>query len=250
MMFDFHNFAQEVRLRYIMLLQTFTGILATALDDANPDSNSTRSSMIVNAGAASSFFLSRLDQDLHTVIETILSAAVTDAEMMASPKLTPEHVAELHANANSVCEEMMIRMRAITNGNVGAIVSELRRVKLTTSLLQSSGVSRFGALMKARMNRVSDIKFVTHDSMGRKLRSAEYVAGMISKELMQLYVESFLYCAALDGDTVARVVYPDPTHINNGLVFLIAGEEGRTFDTIKDVIWHPNSTAGVQRVHS
>lgn len=244
------GFVQETRMRYVMLLQSLTGILATALDAINPDSNSVRLVLTNQSFAASSFFLARAGQDMHKAVEAILTAAILDTGMRDSPKMTAEHIRELRDNADLVLEELNMRLRAITIGNTGVVVNELRRVKLTTSLLQSSGMSRFGALMKARMNRVGDLKFVTPDSVGRKWRSSDYIAAMLSKELQQLYVESFLYCAVLDGDQRASVVYSDSNHVNHGLVFAITGDEGPTFDTIKDTIWHPNSTAGVERVHS
>ena len=243
------SFAQDSRLQYVMLLQSLTGVLATALDGQNPDSGMTRSTMAVHAGETSSLYLSRAEYDLHITVAAVIAGAIADAGMKNSTKITPEHLAVMLDNADQVVEYLATRLRAIAVGNIAVIINELRRLRLTTSLLQISGTSRFGALMQARMGRIGELRFITPDSLGRKWRSTDFVASMISKDLMQLYVESFLYCAALDGDTHAMVIYPDHDHEDNGMIFTIAGDEENTFDNIKDNIWHPHSTAEVQRVH-
>lgn len=248
-MIDHALFAQEVRLRYLLLLQALTGIIAKALDAQDINRGSVRTSLLFEATTACNGFLTRFEMDLAVTVQTMVKLAMHDSGMLKNDKLTQGHIDELNENASSVLAEMMLKARTITCGNIATVVNEMRQVKLTASLLQSTGMTQFGALMKSRMGRVGDIRFTSPDSMGRKWRSSDMMVSMISKDLVQLYIESFLYCAALDGDKQARVVYSNRSHINHGVVFNIIGQEGKTFDNIKDLIWHPNSTAGVERVH-
>lgn len=249
-MIDHSRFAEEVRLRYLMLLQALTGILATALDSQDPDRGIVRTAMIIDANRATAQFVERFSTDARSIVDTMIKMAIHDSGMVKSPKLTDYHMNELRENAEAVLDELVTNIQSVCDRNVATVVNELRQVKLQASLLQSTGMSKFGALMKSRMGRVGELKFTTPDVLGRKWRSSDYVVSMISKNLVQLYVESFLYCAAVDGDTKAKVVYSDAGHANNGMVFNITGSEGASFDNIRDTIWHPNSTAGVERVHA
>lgn len=243
--------ARNARISHEMLLKGFMGTLALALESKDPIGSAARNTMVRQAAAAGTHFVSQFDFDMQTAVSAVLAMALHDSGAYASDKMTQERMDDMRDYAKSVQVELSASMQTIVNGNVASLMNELRQIRLAASMLQvSRGMTSFGAVLKARMGRLEALKFTTMDSAGRKWRSGDYLSAMVSKALLQLYVESFIYCAAVLGDTTAKVIYADPDHEGHGRVFAIVGDGPDSFETIKDVIWHPNSTAGVQRVHS
>jgi hypothetical protein len=235
---------------HAMLLQAFTGMLALALESKDLAGAASRSTMTKQAAAAGAHYVKQFDADMRAFINSTVSAAVHDSHAHLSDAMTQERMDQVREYADTVHAELVTGMQAVVEGNIATLLRELRQIRLTASMLETSrGMTAFGAVMKARMGRLEELRFTTADVAGRKWRSVEYVQAMVSKALLQLYVEVFLFCAAVQGDTTARVVYQDPTHEGDGRIFTIAGDGPDSFITIKDAIWHPNSTAGVERVH-
>lgn len=243
--------ARNAAKSHAMLLQAFVGMLALALESKDPVGAVSRKAMVRQAGAAGSHFVSQFEADMTTAVNAIVSMALHDSGAFASDEMHKQRMTDLKDYANSVLAELVASMQVVVNGNVATVMSELRKIRLNASMLQiSRGMTHAGAIMKSRTGRLEEMNFTTPDSAGRKWRSGDYVTSMVSKALLQLYVEAFVYCCAVQGDTTAKVIYPTPGHENDGLVFTILGDDAGCFDNIKDAIWHPNSTAGVQRVHS
>lgn len=235
---------------HTMLLKSFLGMLALALESKDPMGNKARTVMLRQATTAGAHFVKQFSADIEAATGVIVSLAVHDSGAYASPAMTQERMDDLKDHARTVHLDLVENMQAVVNGNVGTLLTELRKIRLSASMLQiSRGMTPAGAMMKSRMGRLEELTFTTPDSAGRKWQCGAYVGAMVSKALLQLYVDCFVYCAAVQGDKEIRVVYPDPNHAGHGGVLTIVGDGEDCYETNKDAIWHPNSTAGVQRVH-
>lgn len=242
--------ARAAVLGHTMLLKSFTGMLALALESKNPGATP-RIVMLKQATAAGAHFVDRFDSDMEATSSAIVSAAVHDSGAYASPAMNQQRLNDLMDHGRTVYLDLVASMQTVVNGNIGALLTELRKVRLSASMLQvSRGMTQAGAMMKSRMGRLEEMNFTTPDAAGRKWQSGTYVSSMISKALLQLYTDCFTFCAAVLGDKQIRVIYPDPNHAGHGGLLTILGDGENCYETNKDAIWHPNSTAGVQRVHS
>lgn len=244
------NAAAGAAKSHAMLCKAFVGMLALALESKDQVGAVSRATMINQASAAGAHFVSQFEADMRVLVNSFTSMAVHDSGAYAAEAMTDERMKEVRDFAAGVHAELSAGIQAVVKGNLATLLAELRQIRLGASVLQAStGISHFGAMLKTRAGRLEELKFTTQDAAGRKWKSGDFVKAMVSKALLQLYVEVFVFCAAVQGDTSARVVYPDPQHAGHGQVFQFAGTGPDSFIAIKDAIWHPNSTAGVERVH-
>jgi hypothetical protein len=228
--------------QYSMLLQAFRGMLALAIVPVSRLRPEARVKLVAQASAAGHHFVGQFTRDFAAQVNATVANAIHDSGAYAHPELTEERMAGLKEHAASLVEELTNLVNSTVARNIGTVIHEQRQALLAASFMSTG--------MGARMNRVEKMNFTARDVAGRAWRAPDLVASAVSKAILQLYVEVYLYGAALQGDREAQVVCPDPAHKHSGLVFSIVGSGENCFDTIRDAIWHPNSTAGVQRVHS
>jgi hypothetical protein len=235
---------------HAMLLKSFVGMLALALESKDPLGATARMVMLKQASAASAHFIGRFDADMEAAVNAIVNAAVHDSGAYASPAMNRQRMNDVLDHGRAVYLDLVASMQAVVNGNVGQLLTELRKIRLSASMLQvSRGMTPVGAMMKTRMGRLEEMNFTTPDAAGRKWQSGTFVQALVSKALLQLYTDCFVFCAAVQGDKEIRVIYADSNHAGHGGVLTILGDGEDCYETNKDAIWHPNSTAGVQRVH-
>lgn len=233
------------RNKYVALLHGLTGVFARTLDAKDPTAPAARADMVVQAQSLGYRFVLQFSIDAREALDDAVSRAIRDSGF----EVSAEMVAEMDEYAASVADELTMKMYGVVAANVSTITREQRAIALQTSLLTTRGMTRFGALIQTRLGRVAELDYRIADRAGRKWASRDYVTNMVRHALLQAYVEAYVYILGKNGADTAMVVYDDPEHDRHGMVFSITGqtEEFPSYESIKDKIWHPNSTASVTR---
>lgn len=237
---------REFAQRYATFIQSLTGIFALALDANDVSGARALALMTADATSASNVFLEHAIDTIRRHGDDAVVSAAQDTGLY-DQGVNMVAALQLQAHIDNIVQELTMKIRAMLATSVAALIGELRKIKLSASL----GASTASTIPKVKPNRVTELKFMIPDGAGRKWKAADFFATTVSKAILQLYVESFIFCLAEQGETHAKVVYPNPQHANHGLVFSIADDGTEfTFEKIRDAIWHPNSSAEVERVHS
>lgn len=237
--------ADDLMREYQYLLSSFVALFARALDLPNPTSPLARHDLENKLQQASISFYGVFHERLREAV----TALVTEALDAANAHLSSDKRVLLDTLVSGDIDGVTTRLIGIEMNDEAKVRKVLRDIALQVYLRSARGrVSQMTALIGARRGKVADLKFVQTDRAGRNWNSAILVRTMVRQVLLHIYVESFLYGRVSVGADLAKVVYPNPDHADNGLVFSISGatEGYPTYDEIKDRIFHPNSTASVE----
>lgn len=106
-----------------------------------------------------------------------------------------------------------------------------------------------GAVGLLIQRKAGKVDYKVKDTAGRTWGAEALVSFMVRDFVYQAKLDVALGKLSAAGETLAVVVYPKSDHANNGLVFAIdTPVEGYpTLAFIRPTVFHPNSTAMVQR---
>lgn len=177
---------------------------------------------------------------LHKAARTFVAYATNDIE---------EYLAEMYVDAsNDVRSELTAKrneiVRLIWNVSASAVataINSTNKSKLANMLNSSDGA--IGELLKMHAGQE---RYKVKDSSGRTWDSDTYIRLVVKNFAFQTKLIYLL--SKIEGDLV-EVVYANPEHKNNGLVFSKSGVSGDhpSFNEIKETVFHPNTTAMVRR---
>lgn len=229
--------ADQFAARYRAHLLSVVGIYARILDATDPTTVKARTELRRALERVGAEFMLGLEVQANALAHEVKNATL--GTLGAPGTLTiDEHVTEL-------VEGLLGTLGTCVSRDNKLAECELRKFALGVSLLESStGMSHVGALIKSKHGAVRGLPFVQSDRLGRKRTSEAFVRNAARQELVAIHIETALFVIASEGVDLAQVIYQDG---EAGEVFSITGTTPgyRTYESIKDEIFHPNSTATV-----
>lgn len=235
--------AQLLR-QYTSLQSTLVGLYAQAVNDQAPTAPATRSRFLSECLQAQLSFLTAANASLMQVADTL----VRDALDTAGLGTDGAHLAEIRQIVSESLMLVLSTLSGATQRDVDLVAKGLREFALKVDhKMNAAGMSYAAAVIKTRIEQTGLFSFKQVDRANRKWNSADYVKHAVRGFLLSVWVETFLFAVSRMGEDLARVKC-DNEH--NGMVFSISGMTPGCpkFDDIKGDIWHPNSTARVERI--
>lgn len=140
------------------------------------------------------------------------------------------------------------QLAALLEANVGVIVRALRESKSDLSKMMGGAHGAMGQLVQ---KRIQNPEFKSKDSAGRTWQAAKLFAFLLRNWLYGMEIKATLDGITDKGGDLARVVYSNPEHKNNGLVFSISGATAGypSLASIEASVFHYNATAEVEGVY-
>lgn len=228
---------------YKLMLDAMSGSFAQVLDSPDPTSQSAKTRLRLALSINLLSFIREAQSEsgslFHFTREFMLDGiadAGGDTGAPVNPSLA-QHIADM-------LESLQGTLQLWASRDSQTVERELRKVALQVDLLQGSGSSRVGALIKAKFGKVRNLNLVQVDSIGRKRVSSEFVRSLIRWHLVTTYVDSFLFTHVKNGHDLAKVVYKNGSSEE---VFSITGETPGyvTYAEIERA-FHPNTTASLE----
>lgn len=237
----FDDIADLMAGQYRNVLATLSGHFAIVLDQPDPTVFRARHRLRRDMSMASNTFVTGFMTQIKSFTVTIKEGALAEfSHVLSEPdlQLLNQHVEES-------LDDLWVAMNALMNRDNQTVERELRRFALKVDLLQSAtGISRIGALIKTKLGAVDGIRHTQPDRLGRKRASDSYVRAMVRQHMLLTDIETRLFMIAKTGGDLAVVMrdeVPDE-------VFSITGNTAgfRTYDELRDEVFHPNSGATVK----
>lgn len=235
-------FAGQFAEQHRGFLSSIQGTLARALDEHDPTTPKVRRDFHATLERMAHVYIEGFALQLRIMTDEVKQGALIAAEA----DLSEPELAHLNEYVDETVADLCDTMRACVGRDDRAAEQELRKIALNVDLLQSSsGMSKVGALIKAKFGRVRNLAFVQPDRLGRKRASDGFVGVMVRKHLLMTDIETRLFVFAKRGSDLAQIVYADG---DKGLVFSITGGTPGypIYEEIKDSEFHPMSSAFVK----
>jgi len=131
----------------------------------------------------------------------------------------------------------------ITRQNIDSLVTRLKGMKIQA--LDAVGEVH-GAMGLLLQQKLATPEFTVTAVSGRTFKAAPFVKSQTRQFAYQTWLYAQMVALSWEGD-LAQVVYDDPGHENNGLVFSMSGATPGypSFDEIAGTIFHYNATAKI-----
>lgn len=240
------RYAEGDASQYAMLLNSIVGMFSETILFPDPTTQKTHSVFRWRLLNECDSFISHIDELVEAQTGEIEQIAL-DVQINA---LSDPDRADLDAYIESSLEDTRESLRNVVYRDEASAERELRRFALNVSLLQSSeGINRAGALIKLRGKLGEGVAFFQHDRIGRNRVSSGFFKAIIRKHLLLTFIETTLFLIAKRGSDLAQVELSDGSL---GEIFSITGgtDGCRSYEDIRDRVFHPNSTSSVVEVRS
>jgi hypothetical protein len=193
--------------------------------------------------------MQRLQASTLTALAAVFDTAVTDivhaAIVNAHPDAPDALVAAISADAASTRNAVLGTVSAALSKDAEVAPARLREFALKVELVLAAGGRGYSsAVMHAAIaERQRGITFGQTDTLGRRWKSAQFVAATLRGALQHVYADAFVRAAAARGDEGVALQYADPEHEGHGDVIPMSG-----YLDVRNEIFHPNSRATLARV--
>lgn len=203
-------------------LASLRGVFALALEAPDPTIRAVRNRYLASAKALGALTIDRLRQQMR-------------------------EIAKEHDESVDSVTYALEQVKAQIMRDIAAGLESLRKLAFELQLSVGARANFVTALIRARRNRVTDLRFEYVDRTGRKWSGARYVRTVVRHFAVTLSVLAALRKISAKSD-LARLQYPSSDHENEGLIFSISGATPgypsyRELD--EQGIFHPNTTVRV-----
>lgn len=216
----FDSFASRIAVRYEMFLLAIAG----------------RYQQSASAGVkVSPQSLRSLRNDLTIMMKSYLVQVRDDAEFYLD---SVNHLS-ISESKNAV-DGYIKQVALLVSSNITTLTAKAVGADRLGSTLKGEG----GAMGMLLQKRAAVVSFSGRDSSGRNWKA---------NALMKLQAREFAYRLAIRNQAagigrtndLAKIVYPDPTHKNNGMIVSLSGNDAEhlSLQSVMSEIFHPNSTA-------
>lgn len=224
--------------QYRTLLAAITGLFARVLDSADPTSPKARSEFKRSLDRLARNFLAGFSDQIEVHTVDVRDAAL---KTVGRPLRGPE-LRSLNEHLQSAQDDLKASLWACLTRDCRIVERELRNFAHSVDLIQSAGgVSRVGAIIRSKFGRVSRLSFNQVDRLGRKRASDAFVGTMIRHHLVLARVESQMFSIAKAGIDLVQVQGADDRVVS--ITGTTPGYE--SYDEVRDILFHPNSSATV-----
>ena len=214
--------AQRAQGIYEGWLASLRGVFALALEAPDPTIQAVRNRYLASATALGVQTIGRLQDQMREIAN----------EFGESPDSVTYGIEQAKAQV----------MRDVAVG-----FESLRKLAFELHLAVGARANFVTALIRARRNRVTDLRFEYVDRVGRKWSGARYVRTIVRHFAVTLSVVAALREIAVKSD-LAQLKYPEPDHEGDGLVFSISGATPG-YPSYRELdekgVFHPNVTVKV-----
>jgi len=208
------------------------GIIAESMRGTAPTSQSARAGYIANLQQFEATTLTTIGYLIDSGMRDVIDLAIGREEVYGIDAAGARDAA-LGSIAAALHKDSMVAAKRIRDFSL--------RVEL---LLNSTRQTYQAALTSASIveNR-RPLVFSQIDASGRRWQPSLYAAATVKAALQTSYADAFVRAASARGDTSVRVIYPDPSHDDHGVLLSIADD----YLAVRDALFHPNSTAMLAR---
>lgn len=143
----------------------------------------------------------------------------------------------------TLSQDFETQLSAITKENVDSLVNRMKGAKVNA--LDAVG-DVHGAMGLLLQQKLATPEFTATSTSGRIFQAAPFVKAQARQFAYQSWLQLMMVALSWEGD-LAQVVYNDPGHENNGLVFSMSGATPGypSFEDIAQTVFHYNATAQI-----
>jgi hypothetical protein len=148
-------------------------------------------------------------------------------------------VDEVTALAQGFGEEMA----RVSAENIGTLVTRMKGVKVNALDAVNNAHGAMGLLLQQKL---ATPEFNVTSASGRTFKAAPFVKAQARHFAYRTWLYQQMVGFSWEGD-LAQVIYDDPTHDNDGLVFSMSGATPGypSFDDLIDTVFHYNAKAKI-----
>jgi hypothetical protein len=237
--------AQQAQRHYQLFTLGLLGSLARAIDHRAPSSTQARTDLERAIHAQEAALVGAINELLVSTSTRLLTNALTNAH----PALSDDERERVTRLVNEATNEMIARVINVSMNDGASVAKAWRQFAFRVESRIAAGATAYGAVLMSRPNATRVVRFEQVDRAGRKWGSSHYVHTTIRWGLLLSYVESYLLALATRSVDVAMVQH-DQGHNDDGMIFSINGATPglRTFEQIRNDVFHPNSRALVTQL--
>lgn len=155
-----------------------------------------------------------------------------------------EYVRAVSVDAvKALADGFEVELEQVTRQNIDSLVTRLKGAK--TQALDAVGEVH-GAMGLLLQQKLATPEFTVKAVSGRTFQAAAFVKSQARQFAYQTWLQQQMVAFSWEGD-LAQVIYDDPGHENNGLIFSMSGATPGypSFDEIADTVFHYNATAKI-----
>lgn len=155
---------------------------------------------------------------------------------------------ELDTQPGQYADQFNPMLESIIAQNISGYMNALRRSRGEMASMMKGAHGAIGELLQHNIQH-PEIKIL--DSNNRKWQSDKLFAFVIRNYMYFVESASVINGLRAEGIDLARLVYDNPAHKNNGLVFSISGEN-KDYPSLEEInasVFHYNASARVEGVY-
>lgn len=179
-------------------------------------------------------------------IDTFERAAIElrNTFLKTAERSVVEYVAGLAVDTvQTLASDFDQELARVTRQNVDSLVTRMKGVK--QNALDAMGEVH-GAMGLLLQQKLATPEFNVVSESGRTFQATPFVKSQARQFAYQTWLQAQMVALSWEGD-LAQVIYDDPGHKNNGLVFSMSGATPGypSFDDIAETVFHYNATAKI-----
>jgi hypothetical protein len=241
----FTDHAERASLRYQGIDHGLAGAYSKAVNSRDPFVASVIGDLNTTGFNLATSYLEVENQAIQEQTSKLALQALADAEQaLGVGKESPELPDALVTHLNAAQEHLSNVIATQLERDIAQNAKRFRDALLRANIQAlTTGISRRNIMASLKAKGADGPLFFYTDRMSRKWPSHKFVRGEVRLHYLRAYVDSYIFGLAQNGETHAKVIYPDAQNPNHGRVIALAGEGPDTYDEVLNEIFHPNSDA-------
>ena len=245
---EFDRLSEEFKRSYRVFSLSLTGLFNETIAGKNPDSPKAIAELNRDVRESAISYYQTASILLEQMTKKVVEAAEKDYLKQSGVDNIPIDV-QIRIESwykNSGLDEIRSQVWNGISRDITTVNKEIRRFAFSLeNAIKINGIDRGSALVRARSFFKPNLTYKYVDRANRKWPTERYIGTTIRGHLLTSYNETMVILISEFHDGLGKIIYKDKDHKGHGEIIttVLNGSDLRDYETIRQKVFHPNSTA-------